>query len=126
MNAFLKEKGGWGQIIFVAFLIFLGDMPWLTMMGGQYNAIAKLIQGGDQVRMRPLAGLVVYPALAFLALKTSSLRDAFLTGAAVYAVYDFTVMAIFDKYPIWLAVTDTLWGATLFSLVWLVRQKFGL
>ena len=126
MNAFLKEKGGWGQILFVAFLIFLGDMPWLTMMGGQYNAIAKLIQGGEQVRMRPLAGLVVYPALAFLALKTTSLRDAFLTGAAVYAVYDFTVMAIFDKYPIWLAVTDTAWGATLFSLVWLVRQRFGL
>jgi uncharacterized membrane protein len=126
MNAFLKEKGGWGQILFVAFLIFLGDLPWLTLMGGQYNAIAKLIQGGEQVRMRPLAGLVVYPALAFLALKTTSLRDAFLTGAAVYAVYDFTVMAIFDKYPIWLAATDTLWGATLFSIVWLIRQRFGL
>jgi uncharacterized membrane protein len=123
MNA---TNASWKKIAIVAFLIFLGDMPWLSLMGGQYNAIAKLIQGGDQVRMRPLAGLVVYPALAFLALKTSSLKDAFLTGAAVYAVYDFTVMAIFDKYPLWLAVTDTLWGATLFSLVWLVRERFGL
>ena len=124
MNALFQ--GFYTKIVIVAVLIFLGDMPWLSLMGGQYNAIAKLIQGGDQVRMRPLAGLIVYPALAFLALKTSSLKDAFLTGAAVYAVYDFTVMAIFDKYPLWLAVTDTLWGATLFSLVWLVRQRFGL
>ena len=124
MNALFQ--GFYTKIVIVAVLIFLGDMPWLSLMGGQYNAIAKLIQGGDQVRMRPLAGLIVYPALAFLALKTSSLKDAFLTGAAVYAVYDFTVMAIFDKYPLWLAVTDTFWGATLFSLVWLVRQRFSL
>lgn len=126
MNAFLKEKGGWGQILLFALIIFLTDLPWLSLIGGQYSAVVKMIQGGSQVRMRPLAGLVVYPALAFLALKTTSLKDAFLTGAAVYAVYDFTVMSVFEKYPIWLAVADTVWGATLFSIVWFIRQRIGL
>ena len=74
--------------------------------------------------MRPIAGLVVYPALAFLALRTQSLKDAFLTGACVYAVYDFTVLAAFNKYPLYMAVGDTLWGGILFTAVFWIREHF--
>ena len=75
--------------------------------------------------MRPLAGAVVYPAMAFLALKTTSLQDAFLTGLAVYAVYDFTVMAVFKDYPLYMAVADALWGAFLFTAIFWLRERFG-
>lgn len=129
MSASLKDIAKWPQwskIVLIAVLIFLTDLPWLSLIGGQYNAVVKLIQGGGEVRMRPLAGLVVYPALAFLALKTTSARDAFLTGLSVYAVYDFTVMAVFNKYPLWLGVADSVWGGILFAVVWFVRQRLGL
>ena len=114
-----------GRLVFVAFLMFLIDLPWLSVIGGNYSAVVQAIQGGREVRMRPIAALVVYPAMAFLALKTTSLKDAFLTGAAVYAVYDFTVMSLFKEYPLYLALGDTAWGAFLFTAVFWLRQRFG-
>ena len=114
------------KICILAVLIFLLDLPWLSLVGGNYNAIIQAIQGGAEVRMRPMAGLVVYPALAFLALRTKSLKDAFLTGLAVYAVYDFTVFAAFGKYPLYMAVADTLWGGTLFFSVFWLKERFGI
>lgn len=113
------------QLLLTAFLMFLIDLPWLSVIGGNYSAVVQAIQGGREVRMRPAAALVVYPAMAFLALKTVSLKDAFLTGAAVYAVYDFTVMSLFKEYPLYLAIGDTMWGAFLFTSVFWLRQKFG-
>jgi uncharacterized membrane protein len=113
-------------IAIVALLIFLIDLPWLSLVGGNYNAIIQAIQGGKEVRMRPIAGIVVYPALAFLALKTQSMKDAFLTGMCVYAVYDFTVLAAFKEYPLYMAVADTIWGGLLFSAVFWVRGRFNM
>lgn len=121
----MTERVSLKRLVVLAIVIFLLDLPWLSVIGGQYNAVIKAIQGGSEVRMRPLAGIVVYPALAFLALGTSSAKDAFLTGLAVYAVYDFTVMAAFDKYPLYLAVGDSLWGGLLFTAVFYVREWLG-
>lgn len=114
------------RLLLVALAIFIVDLPWLSLIGGHYNAIVEAIQGGRQVRMRPMAGLVVYPALAFLALKTTDYKDAFLVGAAVYAVYDFTVFAAFKDYPLYMAVADTIWGGLLFCAIFWIRQRFNL
>jgi uncharacterized membrane protein len=115
-----------GRLLTLAFIIFLVDLPWLSFIGGNYSAIVQTIQGGRDVRMRPLAGVVVYPALAFLALKTQSVKDAFLTGAAVYAVYDFTLFAAFKEYPLYMALADTLWGGILFAIVHYITKRFSI
>jgi uncharacterized membrane protein len=112
------------KIIFLAVLLFLLDLPWLSFIGGNYSAIIEKIQCGRDVRMRPMAGLIVYPALAFLVLKTTSFKDAFLTGMAVYAVYDFTLLAGFKEYPLYMAVGDSLWGGILFMIMYWIIQKF--
>jgi uncharacterized membrane protein len=114
------------HLFLLAGLIFLLDLPWLSFIGGDYSALVRKIQGGSEPRMRPLAGSVVYPALAYLALKTTSLKDAFLTGAAVYAVYDFTLMAVFKDYNLGMAIADTLWGGTLFTITRYGLDKFKL
>jgi len=115
-----------GKLILLAFVMVLLDLPWLTLIGGDYNAAIQKIQGGRNVRMRPIAGVIVYPALAYLALKPMSLKEAFLMGASVYAVYDFTVLAAFKDYPLYLAVGDTIWGGLLFSAVFFLRDRFKL
>lgn len=112
------------QLLLIAAIIFLLDLPWLSIIMGNYMEAVKAIQGGSQVRMRPLAGIIVYPALAYLALKTTSWRDAMFTGLCVYAVYDFTVLSIFEKYPLYLAVADSIWGAALFTAVYFIRERF--
>jgi len=114
------------KLVILAVVIFLIDLPWLSLVGGNYNAIIQAIQGGKEVRMRPIAGLVVYPALAYLALRTQSLKNAFLTGACVYAVYDFTVLAAFKDYPLYMAISDTVWGGLLFTIVFWLRKYFNL
>lgn len=38
-----------------------------------------------------------------------------LLGATVYGVYELTNHATLDKWPIWMVVVDTLWGAVLFA-----------
>jgi uncharacterized membrane protein len=111
------------RFLAVCVLLVLIDIPWLAGLNASYSAVVQKIQGGGAVRMRPLAGLVVYPAMAYLVLKAKTIEEAFLIGAATYAVYDFTVLAVFKDYPLWIAVADTLWGGVLFATVaWLVRR----
>jgi uncharacterized membrane protein len=43
--------------------------------------------------------------------------DAFILGFCAYGIFDFTNMAIFKKYNLRTAITDTLWGAILFFSV---------
>ena len=43
--------------------------------------------------------------------------DAFILGFCTYGIIDFTNMAIFKKYNLRTAITDTLWGAILFFTV---------
>jgi uncharacterized membrane protein len=74
--------------------------------------------------MSPIPGIVVYAALAYLLLKAKSAEEAFWLGASTYAVYDFTVLAVFKDYPLYLAVGDTLWGGTLFAIVYTLKSFF--
>ncbi len=112
------------RFLAVCVLLVLIDIPWLMGISGSYTAAVQKIQGGGAVRMRPLAGLVVYPALAYLVLKAKTVSEAFLIGAATYAVYDFTALAAFKDYPLWIAIADSLWGGVLFSAVTWIRLTY--
>ncbi len=114
----------YGTFITVAILLFVVDLPWLWFIGDSYSSAVKKIQGGRDAVMSPLPGLVVYPAMTYLLLKAKSVEEAFLIGAATYAVYDFTVLAVFKDYPLYLAVGDTLWGGTLFAIVYTLKSFF--
>jgi uncharacterized membrane protein len=56
-------------------------------------------------------------------LKQTNVKDAFLTGAATYAVYDFTVLAVRNDFRWSSAVLDTLWGGVLFAATFTVLKK---
>jgi len=68
------------------------------------------------------AALIVYVALGYLVWQVNSVQEAALLGSAVYAVYDFTSLAVLKKYEVWIAVADTLWGGVLFSGVYSVLK----
>jgi uncharacterized membrane protein len=53
----------------------------------------------------------------FIISVNKSAFDAFILGFCTYGIYDFTNMAIFKKYNLKTAITDTLWGAILFFAV---------
>jgi len=108
MNALLKG-------LIVSILLLALDTPWLLWNFENFNTVMQKIQGSP-LRFRPEAILIVYPALAFLLLRAKSVGDAFLLGAATYSVYDFTNYSSLTNYPLSFAITDTLWGGTLFAI----------
>jgi uncharacterized membrane protein len=105
-----------------AFLILLAlDLPWLYIQSERSQNIIKNISGSFQVR--GWAAIPVYVALAYLLLQQTSMKGAFLSGLAVYAVYDFTTLALFKDYPLSFALMDTVWGGVLFATAyWLYRK----
>ena len=117
MNDYLKAFVG------VAVVMAVIDYFWLSNIGSHYMEIVRRIQGGSEVEFNLFAAAIVYIALTYLALIPKSYKEAFLVGVTAYATYDFTVMALFKKYPFYLAVSDTLWGGILFTLVFFVRQR---
>ena len=102
-------------MLFAPFLLILLDIPWLWATSQWSLAMFEKIQGVP-VRFVLWPAVVVYIALAYLLLQQTSVQGAFLNGAAVYAVYDFTNLAILKDYKVEFAVMDTLWGGTLFAL----------
>lgn len=112
-----------GKFLTVMVIIILIDIPWLAFQMSPSQKMFSEIQGGRAVRMTLWPAVIVYIALAYLLLLQTSAKGAFLSGAAVYAVYEFTNMAVFKDYSLSFAVADTLWGGVLFSIAYLLVKR---
>ena len=64
-------------------------------------------------------------AITYVLRKHMEPKDAFLFGLVIYAVYEFTNLATFSKWSLYLSVIDTLWGGTLFGLTTLIVKRLG-
>ena len=111
------------KFLIALFLIPLVDAPWLYLTSPYVIPIYEKIQGGP-LKVAPLAAVVVYIALAWLLLQQTSVLGAFLNGAAIYAVYDFTNLTIFKDFSLAMAVADTVWGGCLFAICYYVLSLF--
>lgn len=69
-------------------------------------------------KSRIWAAIPVYIAIAYLILNASSATEAFYTGMASYAIYDFTVLAFRPELRLTTAIMDSLWGGFLFWATW--------
>ena len=56
-------------------------------------------------------------------LQNKSPIDAFILGIFLYGVFDMTNFAMFTKYSWKTALSDTLWGGTLFAFTTWVTYK---
>ena len=111
-------------MIFLNSLILLAiDTFWLSFIKTHYNKVITSIQGGSPPLFRPLYAIPVYIALGYLLMFPKTKGQAFFLGLCTYAIYDFTVLTLFHKYPLNIALMDTLWGGTLFVLVKFLYHK---
>ncbi len=95
-------------------LLALIDLPWLLLIGETAQKLVLRIQGSD-LSLRYGPAFIVYLALAYLVLQVETPLEAFKLGVAVYAVYDFTNLAMFKNYTWQFALMDSLWGGILFA-----------
>jgi uncharacterized membrane protein len=112
------------QYLVTMLIIFAIDSVWLFTVGQWGLKVAKDIQGFP-VRFRIIPALIVYIALAYLLLQANTLWNAVGVGIATYTVYDFTSLAILEKYDWRLAVADAIWGGMLFGSSWKLLNYFG-
>jgi uncharacterized membrane protein len=114
------------KVLGLSFLSLVLDLPWLYIQGQAVQDIIKDIQVDRSMNVRLWGAVPVYLALGYLVSQIHSAPRAFLAGMCTYAVYDFTQIVTFDKYPLWFALADSLWGGLLVSLVWWVGLHLGL
>lgn len=114
------------KLLCLSGLLVLVDLPWLYIQSSAVQDIISNIQGDRPMNVRLWAGVPVYLALAYLLTQITSAPRAFLAGVATYAVYDFTQVFTFDKYPLWFAIADSLWGGILMALVWWIGSHLNL
>jgi uncharacterized membrane protein len=96
------------------------DIPWLLLVQTWAADMVRSIQI-KPMTMRWWAAPIVYLALGFLLHYPRSVYEAFMMGLSIYAVYDFTNYATFEKYEPAFALADTLWGGTLFASAYFMK-----
>ena len=109
------------------------DTVYLSMIGkSAFEKTVAAIQGSKLVVSMPPA-IFTYILMAiilnyFIISVNKSAFDAFILGFCAYGIFDFTNMAIFKKYNLKTAITDTLWGAILFfsvtTITYYLKKKF--
>jgi uncharacterized membrane protein len=114
------------QMIPIALVIIVCDLPWLWASSSTVQPMIKKIQGGMPIELRWGAAVPVYFALAYLVQISTSTAQAGLIGLSTYAVYDFTNLATLKHYTLEFAIADSLWGGVLFMIVREVCLRLGL
>jgi len=105
-------------------LLLAFDIPMLTLVNKQmYQDNLKNINKGDiefnfkQILSAVLCYLIMGGGIYYFSVQENSTLNALILGLVVYGVYNTTNFATLNEFSIKVAVLDTLWGSTLFSLV---------
>ena len=114
------------KVLGLALLSLILDLPWLYIQSPFVQDLIRDIQVDRSMNVRLWGAIPVYLAIGYLVSQIHSAPRAFLAGVATYAIYDFTQLLTFDKYPLWFAMADSLWGGILLAIVWWVGRHFGL
>lgn len=117
------------DIIIVLVLMLVLDAIWIGSNTKMYRTMIEGIQR-SKMNVNIVAAAVVYffmvILMVFIVLPYlrqfefsfwNCVKIAGLVGLSTYAIYNFTNMATFTNYHIKVALLDSLWGGTLFTLV---------
>jgi uncharacterized membrane protein len=118
------------KLLLTAIIFVIVDGIYLSFIKPYFNQQIKLVQGTD-IKMDLTATLLVYIFLIFgiyyfIIQPNKSVKDAFLLGLVIYAVYELTSRALLTKWKWTTVFIDTLWGASLFAITtWIIKKLFA-
>ena len=115
-------------LIFAA-IITLIDLPWVNLlMIPKYKKlnVFNINIRSDAAILAYLCVIISYPLIIS---KFTTLKEQLIVAASIgfisYGIYAFTLAAIYNKYPMNLAIIETLWGTTLFTIATFLTYKIG-
>ena len=108
-------------------LLFI-DIIYLTFLGGKpfINMVSKIQQ--NEAKLNKLSAVVTYVMMIilmhqFVINKNFTNQKVFLLGFLTYGIFDFTNMALFSKYDIFIAIQDKIWGGILFMITNIIFNR---
>jgi len=109
------------RYIFVGIFLILLDAGfiWLNQVTFQNQIInvQRVILQADYIGFI-MSYVCIFTLLCYFIIRPHRpVSEAFLLGALVYGVFEFTNKAIFKKWEYMTVALDTLWGGILFGLV---------
>lgn len=110
--------------LITAIVFVILDYIYLGFMKSYFEKQIQLIQGSP-LKVNLLGAFICYIFLItginyFIIKPNRSVKDAFLFGLIIYAVYETTNLALFSKWSWLTVIIDSLWGGTLFALTTLI------
>jgi uncharacterized membrane protein len=107
------------KYLLTAIIFVILDGLYINFFKNYFNRQIKSVQGSD-IQINIIASGIVYIFLIFglsyfIIQKNRSVKDAFILGLVIYAVYDFTNVALLKNWKVSTAILDTLWGGILFG-----------
>ena len=110
------------SFIVSSILLVLIDLIYLYFIGKPVfdKTVAAIQSSSLVVNIAPAIFTYILMVILlnyFIISVNKSAFDAFILGFCTYGIFDFTNMAIFKKYNLRTAITDTLGGAILFFSV---------
>ena len=105
---------------YIAALLTVGmmDAAWLTYRANYHTALFKSVQNAN-LTVRPIPAVLIYLLIPFAVLRwaiqdqpnlAKAIQNGALVGFVLYAFYDLTNYATFDKWTLEMTITDILWG----------------
>lgn len=115
------------NFLLLAIIILILDYIYLgSVLKDPFMKVIKKIQkkkGKVNLYYAAIVYLMMITSIHyFIIIERRSPFSAFILGTIIYGVFDFTNLAIFDDYPLGLAIHDTIWGGTLFFLATLIFE----
>lgn len=118
------------KLLIILILVLLLDLVYLNLTSKIYNETIKKIQN-KSIKINFIGAILSYVCVILIIyifilpkIKSSNLsilKGSLLYGGGlgflVYGVYNFTNLAIFEKYDLFTVIMDTLWGTFLFTIV---------
>jgi uncharacterized membrane protein len=117
----------WKEILISGVALLSLDAVYITLTKKLWDIqIASVQRVSMQVRI--LGAIVCYMLLIgglyFFILRTHRpIMEAFLLGILIYGVFDSTNYAILKKWDWKIALMDTLWGGTVFTLTTMIVYR---
>ena len=115
------------KYLLTAIIFVVLDGVYLNLVKNVFNKQIKSIQGTD-IQINYIYTAITYIFLIFglnyfIIRRNRSVKDAALLGLTIYAVYEFTNLALFKNWSIVLGIADTIWGALLYGLTTAIVYK---
>ena len=111
-------------ILMITIIFIIIDIPVLIYVNRDtYLGNFRNINNGeiDFTRLKIISALICYTIMAFglyyFSVKEKNILNALILGFIINGIYNTTNYATINKYSLKVAIIDTIWGPTLFTIV---------